>query len=397
MRYLKKRATFRGSHGPWVALLHADGKLPNLALMRLATYYRGHGYGVRLVRAGEKRPVHLARPVWTFGSSIFDFSGPTRALLERDWGPVAWGGTGIWRYDEKNRPIFTGPTLETIDPTVEWRHVAPDYMLYPDFTASLGFTQRGCRLSCHFCVVPKKEGKPAVENSLDEIWRGEGHPRRIVLLDNDFFGQQREAWRERVRELRGDPSRADAPRKGLRSEFRVNFNQGINVRMIDEESASAVASLEYRDVDFSQRRLYVAWDNLPDEAVFKKGVALLDAAGVPAKHIMSYMLVGYRKGETFEEVMYRFEEIRKLGALPYPMPHDRKRAATCRSCRDLSGRTERCPDCGGDPDPVVRDEVRRLLRFARWVSTGLYRTLPWKDYNPHLKAQRTAARKAAAT
>ncbi len=68
--------------------------------------------------------------------------------------------------------------------------VGLDYSIYPDFTASLGFTQRGCRLSCKFCVVPQKEGKNRSTQTIAEIWRGAGHPRNLHLLDNDFFGRQ---------------------------------------------------------------------------------------------------------------------------------------------------------------------------------------------------------------
>ena len=44
------------------------------------------------------------------------------------------------------------------------------------------------------------------------------------------------------------------------AEFRVCLNQAINVRFIDDESAEAPASIEYRDGQFQKRRLYCAWD-----------------------------------------------------------------------------------------------------------------------------------------
>src|SRR6266436_1647510 len=54
----------------------------------------------------------------------------------------------------RTRPIWASVIL---DDDIE--RIKPDYSLYPKFTGSLGFTQRGCRLSCKFCVVPIKEGK----------------------------------------------------------------------------------------------------------------------------------------------------------------------------------------------------------------------------------------------
>src|ERR1700729_4591710 len=48
----------------------------------------------------------------------------------------------------------------TVEAVLGIEETAPlDYSIYPAFDASIGFTQRGCRLKCGFCVVPKKEGK----------------------------------------------------------------------------------------------------------------------------------------------------------------------------------------------------------------------------------------------
>lgn len=312
-------------------LLHADGKLPNLALMRLGAYFRERGEEVRLA--------HMrGRELWdppgeVFGSSIFAFSSAARERLERSWGDVRWGGTGVQ----------IESSLSEVDAGVDWEAIAPDYSLYPDEVRSLGFTQRGCRLRCGFCVVPKKEGKARSVHTIAEIWRGAPHPRKIMLLDNDFFGQEREAWQERVRELR-------------EGTFRVCFSQGINIRQVDEESAIALASLEYRDNDFRNRVLYTAWDSLGDEKRFKAGVETLRAAGVPPKHLRVYMLIGFAPGETWEAILYRFNTMVALGCEPYPMAFDQKR---------------------GD-----------LKAFQRWAITGLYRAVPWDKYDdPRLKGR----------
>ena len=91
-----------------------------------------------------------------------------------------------------------------------------------EFDGSIGFTQRGCRLKCGFCVVPKKEGKNRSVKTIADIWRGDPYPRHLHLLDNDFFGQPREQWQARVDEI-------------IDGKFKVCLNQGINTRMIDDE------------------------------------------------------------------------------------------------------------------------------------------------------------------
>lgn len=309
-----------------IILADADSSLPNLALMRLSTYFRARGETVRLVRPRTRRTLWDGVPRAVYGSSIFTHAAKARAAIEREWGLVEWGGTGV----------DVASSLSTIDASVQWDAIAPDYSIYPDFRPSLGFSQRGCRLRCGFCVVPEKEGKPRTVGTLASIWRGAPHPRHVILLDNDPFGQPREAWRALFQEAR-------------EGRFKLCFSQGINVRLVDDESAAALASIEYRDNEFQERRLYTAWDNLRDEGIFKAGVDRLARAGIPAKHLMVYMLVGYREGETWEDIFHRFTELVSLGCLPYPMPYNRRTR----------------------PD---------LCAFERWVKRGLYRSVPWTDY-----------------
>lgn len=307
-------------------LIHADGKLPNLALMRLGAHFRSLGEQVRLVRGAQPRSLWDG-PGEVYGSSIFKFSAPARAKIEREWGEVRWGGTGV-RLES---------SLEEVDRAVDWESVQPDYSLYPGYRHSIGFTQRGCRLKCGWCVVPKKEGAARSVGSIPWIWRGDPHPRNIVLLDNDFFGQPRLMWSERLKELRDGG-------------FRVCFSQGVNIRMVDEESAAALATVEYRDNKFSERVLYTAWDNLQDEAIFKRSVALLSAAGIPPRHLRVYMLVGYAKDETWDKILHRFNELVALGCDPYPMAFE-----------DLGPRPE-------------------LRAFQRWAVMHLYKSIPWDRY-----------------
>ena len=229
-----------------------------------------------------------------YGSLIFERSRPAAELVRHIYPDAILGGTG-WDL---------GPRLEDLG--VEGQ--ALDYSLYPWFRQSLGFTQRGCRLRCSFCVVPRKEGAVAEAASIDEIWRGEPWPREILLLDNDFFGQPQ--WRERIAELQT-------------GRFKVSFTQGINARMLTEEAAAAIASVDYRDDSMRVRRIYTAWDNRKDEARLFAGLEALVRHGVKPDAIMVYMLVGYWPGETEEDREFRRRRLREFGARPYPMPFKR--------------------------------------------------------------------------
>ncbi len=302
-------------------LTQIDGALPNLAIMKLASWHLAQGDDVHVTRRIEP---DLFDPPFdrVYGSAIFSFSAHRVERFKTAWPGAIIGGTG-------------SGTWRTVEDEIgqEWEQY--DYSGYPKFKDSIGFTQRGCRMKCKFCVVPQKEGKPRSTQTIWDIWRRDPHPKKLHLLDNDFFGQPKEQWRQRIKEIQDGG-------------FRVTLSQGINVRLIDDEAAEALASIEYRDTKFQRRKLYMAWDNLRDEKVFFRGVERLRKAGIPPTHLRVYMLIGFDPLETWKRIFHRFDKMVELGIEPYPMVFNNKR--------------------------------KDLKAFQRWVVTGLYRAVPWEDY-----------------
>lgn len=319
-----------------VRVTQLDGALPNVALMRIAAYHKANGDRVFFERQAR---LHHDEPKYdlVYGSSIFKFTSDKQARFLKYFPEAILGGTGT-------------DSPATVENIVGDFH-GLDYSAYPMFTSSIGFTQRGCRLNCSFCVVPKKEGKPSKAQTLNEIWRGPGFPKHIHLLDNDFFSIK-DWWQERIAEARVD-------------KFKISFTQGINVRVITDDVAAGIASIEYRDDSFSRRRLYTAWDNLGEERTFFRGIDRLERNGVPGRNIMAYMLVGFADGETIEEVQHRFERMKDREIKPYPMVYD------CRST---------------DPE-----RYKLLKRFQRWAITGIHRVAPFSAYDAGKRRDRSAA------
>ncbi len=274
-----------------IFLFQLDGKIPNIALMRLAAHHRALGNEVELRYGSTPIRDMWDNPDLVYGSAIFEKTRPSVELLKQLYPSAVIGGTGV----------DLSTTLEGIGVKTEDQ----DYSIYKDYRQSIGFSQRGCRLRCSFCVVPRKEGAMKPSRTINQIWRGSTWPKEIVLLDNDFFGQ--EHWRDRITEIRD-------------GKFKVSFNQGINVRFITEESAEAVASVDYRADDMKTRRIYTAWDNKKDEHRLFDGLNLLVKNGVKPDHIMVYMLIGYWPGETDDDRVYRQAKLRDFGCRPYPMP-----------------------------------------------------------------------------
>ena len=313
-----------------VRLTQIDGKLPNLALMKLAHWHRAHGDAVHYSRHTGREVFETTAYDCVYGSAIFSASKPAVDTFLKEWPGAIIGGTGT-------------PTKVTVEDVIGQDYEHYDYSIDPGYKFSIGFTQRGCRLKCGFCVVPEKEGRPRTVNTISSIWRGAGHPRAVVLLDNDFFGQPREEWRRRIAEIKD-------------GKFKVSFNQGLNVRLLDEEACAALATIPYYDDQFTTRRLYTAWDNLKDEGIFFNGVDMLERAGIPPRHLMVYMLVGYDQAETWARIFERFDAMVARGIQPYPMVYNNAR--------------------------------KDLKWFQRWVVRRFYllknkdgsQRFPWKDF-----------------
>lgn len=306
-----------------VALLHLDGKIPNLALMRLSAHHQALGDKVSLIRLDNPRiaqQADLSSYDFLYGSLIFERTRPTAEMLKIRWPRLLLGGTG-WDVTS---------SLENVGITTKQK----DYSIYPQWDQSIGFTQRGCRLRCPFCVVPKKEGAVQEEATIWEIWRGIPWPRHLLLLDNDFFGQPN--WEQRIAELQ-------------EGKFKVSFNQGINARMLTDQTAAAIASVDYRDDSMTTKRIYTAWDNRKDESRLFSGLEALCRYGVRPRHIMVYILIGYWPNETATDWDYRRRRLREFGALPYPMPY------------------VRTPETVGFQRWVVRRYDTRGISWERWV------------------------------
>jgi len=331
-----------------VLFLHLDGKIPNLAGMRIAAHHRALGDYVEVRRADNKGSLaralkkgfgqiepRLGDEGWdrVYGSLIFERTRPLAERAQQLYPGIVLGGTG---WDFEGGVQIRNTKLEDIGiPTT-----GPlDYSIYPRTSdlrdgraASIGFTQRGCRLQCSHCVVPRKEGKVAAVATIASIWRGDPWPREILLLDNDFFGNPN--WRQLVAEL-------------IDGKFKVSFNQGINARMLNDETAEAIASVDYRADNMKQKRIYTAWDGRKDERTLFRGLEALARAGVKPDNIMVYILIGHEPGEAHADRDYRRRKLREFGARPYPMPYVR---------------------------------TKELVAFQHWCVSASDKSIAWEDW-----------------
>jgi len=243
-----------------IGLIQVDGKLPNLALMKLAKFYEEKGHETFFVDLST-----IKADFW-FGSKIF------------------MGGSG---YDIK------------AELPKEIEEITPDYEKF-GLDYSIGFTSRGCIRNCEFCIVREKEG---IMKDVDISWIKQ---KKVLLLDNNFLASPN--WKEKLQHF-------------IDNKIKVCFNQGLDLRLITEEKAQMLSKVDYKDDQFKTKRLYFAWDNIKDEELVTNGINKLISVGIKPQNIMIYVLVGFNS--TFEEDMYRTKKLIDLKVKPFIMQFNR--------------------------------------------------------------------------
>ena len=255
-----------------IRLLQLDGKFPNIALMKISTYYKRKGFDV-----GWYEPIRdLYNTDKLFVSKIFEFT-PKYLYYPYDC-EIEKGGTGFDIY--KTLPF-------EIDIITKL-----DYSLYPTCEYSVQFYSRGCPKHCAFCVVPDKEGGIISTTPYSLNPKGKW----IEILDNNFFAAPR--WEQAIEDI-------------LKVNQPVNFH-GIELETITEDVANIINKLKLH------KRIHIAWDD-PNERPQEKMREVIQ--WIKPYKIMCYVLIGF--GSTEEEDVYRVEELRKLDIQPFAMPYDK--------------------------------------------------------------------------
>ncbi|MCL2032367.1 MAG: hypothetical protein FWG96_03755 [Methanomassiliicoccaceae archaeon] len=166
---------------------------------------------------------------------------------------------------------------------------------------SILFTSRGCINKCPFCMVPTMEGD--LRNVLlDPSFHVHPEHKNIIIWDNNFLALP--DWKNKLDKL--------APLNKT-----VDFNQGLDARLMTEEKAKALSELKIRD-------MRMAYDGLHEKKAVHRAVRMLDSAGFDRRRISFYALYNFYDYEsdfydTPEEFYERVIDIMDLGCVTYPM------------------------------------------------------------------------------
>lgn len=239
---------------------------PNLALMKLSAWHKAHGDNVEWWNP-------LLPYDQVYSSKVFTFTPECPYLPEN----TIRGGTGYGIMDE-------------LPPEVD--AMFPDYSLYPDCDHAIGFLTRGCIRKCPWCIVPKKEGLIRSYRTWREVKRPDS--RDIVFMDNNVLACE---WgREQIEDMAGQ-------------DVRVDFNQGLDARLITDDVAKMLAQLKW--IRFI--RMSADTDAMLD--VVLTAIRRLGKYGVKPYRVFVYVLV-----QDIESAERRVLALRKIGAEVFAQP-----------------------------------------------------------------------------
>lgn len=249
---------------------------PNLALMKISAWHKSQGDQVEWWDGFA----HYDR---VYMSKVFTTEYSPDVLEPVNTDEIIKGGTG---YDLEN----------TLPDYIE--HIYPDYSLYSQFKdTAYGFLTRGCPRGCAFCIVAKKEGKCSRKvANLSEFWNGQ---KNIELLDPNIL-----ANKEHLSLLN----------QLVKSGAYVNFNQGLDIRFINEENMKLINQIKTKMFHFAWD--WPEWDMVP---YFEKFQALTACKDDRKKRV--YVLTNF--GSTHEQDLYRIYTLRDLGFDPYVMVYNK--------------------------------------------------------------------------
>jgi len=157
-------------------------------------------------------------------------------------------------------------------PEAEQHH--PDYSLLPEKPQySIAHTSRGCVRKCKFCMVHRLE--PEFHN---REWLGDLAPGadKIRFYDNNWLAKNTEDLARDVRLIRGlmESGRVKS----------VDFNQGLDCRLLTEEKADMLRGLPIKPVRF-------AFDGMQEDGYYQRAVRMM--AGRGFREFMTYVLYNF--------------------------------------------------------------------------------------------------------
>lgn len=294
-----------------IGLIAVDSDYPNLALMKISAWHKNQGDSVEWYNPFDEYDI-------VYMSKIFSFT-PDYGQWITNAKHIRKGGTG---YD-----------LYSVLPE-EMEFVVPDYSIYPsiDNKTAYGFLTRGCPNKCKWCVVPRKEGNIRPYMDVDDV-AVDGRT-NLVLMDNNVL-----ACDYGLKQIQ----------KIIYRQYRVDFNQALDARLVTDDIAKLLAKVRWIDV------IRFGCDTPRQIEECEEAMKMIDSYRKnPAQYLM-YTMIGNDFDEALSRLSYwkTFKRVR-IVAQPF---------------RDVD-----------NPHQIVPQWQKDMARWA--MRREIYTTCDFKDYEP---------------
>lgn len=277
-------------------LIEKTSYFPNLALMKISTYLKSLGHDVVLLMTYPE--IETCYRVYV--SKVFLKTETNPALFLDN---VIIGGTGFPEHDI--------PLPEYINT------LSPDYTLYDDVISrgfipsnriryykeyAILFMTRGCFRKCSFCVNKKYDAAFRSDNLKDSLL---SHHTKIICLDDNVLSYDigSDSWRDVFRELNS-------------TGIPFQFNQGLDIRLLDEEKSRVINESRLTgDVIF-------AYDDINQEKLIESKLELWRS--ISNRSTKLYLLCAYKSTgpQDIVDLFERIKLISKYDCIPYMMRHE---------------------------------------------------------------------------
>jgi hypothetical protein len=279
---------------------------PPLGLLKLSTYHKSLGDTTELVRGTDA--IISQEPDVIYITSLFTWS----------WEPV-WRAVRFYSTTFPRSELWLGGLYASLMPEhaalsgirperickglfLQAENLCPDYSLVPEWNqksgASIIFSSRGCIRNCGFCAVPQLEGsiRSNMASIKDFIWPGH---KKVILFDNNFLASPN--WRRVLSDIR-------------ELDLRVDFNQGLDARLISCTAARMISQVKIDKV------VRLSYDYRKMGPYVRRAIGLLKEAGIKGKSILVYTL--YNFTDDPNDFFERMKDILRWGAVCYPMRYE---------------------------------------------------------------------------
>jgi hypothetical protein len=273
---------------------------PPLGLLKISSMLRDRNKDCRIfVQIGKGKPKGLNSPKKIFITSLFTW----------DWKPLI-DTINFYKWSFPNSEIIVGGISASLlsKEIYSYTKIKPHVGLYndaesypPDYSLAFGrvnrlsitSTTRGCINACRYCSVKELEPdfyvKDNWENDIVEEFP------RVLFWDNNFLAS---------------PNFDKDCTKLSKIKKKVDFNQGLDSRLLNEERAKRLFKIDLDPIRF-------AFDDIGYEKDILRAIQL--AKKYSTREIIVYVLYNFM--DTPEDLYYRINLLNRQGVLSFPMEY----------------------------------------------------------------------------